>query len=57
MKARSYTVAEAQRDFEKLLLEAEQGVEVYIVDEEKRMVQLVPFDQGKERTPDNQQEL
>jgi antitoxin (DNA-binding transcriptional repressor) of toxin-antitoxin stability system len=57
MKVKRYTVIEAQRDFERLLLEAEQGVEVYIVDEGKQVVQLVPFERDKERMLGNQQQI
>ena len=57
MRARSYSVAEAQRDFEKLLLEAGQGVEVYIVDDEKRVVELVPFERDNKRRLADQEQI
>lgn len=51
MKAKRYTVAEAQRNFEKLIREAERGEDVYIVDDEKQMVKLVPLAKDNKRKP------
>ena len=48
MKAKKYTIAEAQEYFERLRLEAERGEQVYIVDEEQRMVKLVPLKEVQE---------
>ena len=51
MTIKTYTVAQAKRHLSKLTREAERGNDVYIVDEEKRMVKLVPLAAGKKRKP------
>jgi antitoxin (DNA-binding transcriptional repressor) of toxin-antitoxin stability system len=49
MKIKRYTVAEAQENFVGLIREAERGEDVYIVDDEKHTVKLVPLSEGKKR--------
>ena len=51
MKAKRCTVAEAQKHFEKLIREAGRGDDIYIVDEEKRMVKVLPLTDDNERKP------
>ena len=51
MKTKRYTVAEAQRFFERLVREAEHGADVYIIDENKRVVKLVAATEDKKPKP------
>ena len=51
MKTKRYTVAEAQRFFERLVREAEHGADVYIIDENKRVVKLVAATEDKKPRP------
>ena len=48
---RRYSVAEAKKSLSKLIREAEQGKDVYIIDEEKRTVKVVPLVVAKKRIP------
>jgi antitoxin (DNA-binding transcriptional repressor) of toxin-antitoxin stability system len=49
MTTKTYMVAEAQRHFEKVIREAEHGDDVYIIDDDKQMVKVVPLTEDKER--------
>jgi len=57
MKIKKYTVAEAQRNFEKLILEAHQDIEVYIIEEGKQLVKVVPFKRDKKRKLADQKQI
>jgi len=51
MTTKTYTVTEAKKRLSKLIREAERGDEVYIVDEKKRRVKVVPLGADKKRKP------
>jgi len=57
MKVKRYTVTEAQKNFERLIREAEEGAEVYIVEEGKQLVKVVPFERDDKRKLAEQKQI